>query len=161
MAIILNIDTAISTASLCLSKEALTLQFALNNNQQDHASWLHLAIKKVVTEAGIGVKALEAIAVMIGPGSYTGLRVGLSAAKGLCFALDIPLICINTLEAMAHASKNEEGDLFCPVIDARRMEVYTAFFNQEMEFERPTSAEVIEPGIFQVRFVKHGGCRPE
>jgi tRNA threonylcarbamoyladenosine biosynthesis protein TsaB len=133
MAIILNIDTAISTASLCLSKEALPLQFALNNNQQDHASWVHLAIKKVVTEAGLSVKALEAIAVTIGPGSYTGLRVGLSAAKGLCFALDIPLICINTLKVMAHAAKNEGGDLFCPVIDARRMEVFMAVYNKNME----------------------------
>ena len=106
------------------------LQFALNSNQQDHASWLHMAVKKVISDAGLGVKDLEAIAVTIGPGSYTGLRVGLSAAKGLCFALDIPLIAINTLDVMAHASKSEEADFYCPVIDARRMEVFTAVYNK-------------------------------
>jgi len=148
MAIILNIDTAISTASVCLSKEALSLQFALNGNQQDHASWLHLAIKTVIAGSGLSVKDLEAVAVTIGPGSYTGLRVGLSTAKGLCFALGIPLISINTLEVMAFAVKNGEADLFCPLIDARRMEVFMAVYNKKMEAIVSPCAMVVEENSF-------------
>lgn len=148
MAITLNIDTAISTASVCLSKEAQSLQFALNSNQQDHASWLHLAVKKVIADAGLSVKDLEAIAVTIGPGSYTGLRVGLSAAKGLCFALDIPLMAINTLDVMAHAIKDEEADFYCPVIDARRMEVFMAVYGKNMETITNPCAIIIDENSF-------------
>jgi tRNA threonylcarbamoyladenosine biosynthesis protein TsaB len=148
MAIILNIDTAISSASVCLSKEAQSLQFALNSTWQDHASWLHPAIKNCIAEAGMSVKDLEAIAVTIGPGSYTGLRVGLSAAKGLCFALDIPLISINTLEMMANAIMNEEADFYCPVIDARRMEVFMAVYNKNMETITSPCAMIIEENSF-------------
>jgi len=150
MAIILNIDTAISTASVCLSKDAHPLQLALNNNQQDHASWLHVAMKNVIARAGLSVNDLEAIAVTIGPGSYTGLRVGLSAAKGLCFALDIPLISINTLELMAFAVKNEEADLFCPLIDARRMEVFMAVYDKNMEAVIRPCAMIIEQNSFDL-----------
>lgn len=150
MAIILNIDTAISTASVCLSKEAQSLQFALNDIQQDHASWLHMAIKTIVADAGLSLKDLEAIAVTIGPGSYTGLRVGLSAAKGLCFALDIPLIGINTLDVMSDAIKNEEADFYCPVIDARRMEVFTAVYNKNMETVITPCAMIIEENSFEL-----------
>lgn len=151
MAITLNIDTAISTASVCLSKEAQSLQFALNSNQQDHASWLHIAVKKVIADAGLSVKDLEAIAVTIGPGSYTGLRVGLSAAKGLCFALDIPLMAINTLDVMAHAIKGEEADFYCPVIDARRMEVFMAVYGKKMETITNPCAMIIEENSFDVQ----------
>ncbi|MEP7373345.1 MAG: tRNA (adenosine(37)-N6)-threonylcarbamoyltransferase complex dimerization subunit type 1 TsaB [Chitinophagaceae bacterium] len=153
MAIILNIDTAISTASVCLSKEDQSLQFALNSNHQDHASWLHVAIKNVIAEAGMGVKDLEAMAVTIGPGSYTGLRVGLSTAKGLCFALGIPLICINTLEVMAYAVRNEEANLVCPVIDARRMEVFMAVYNKNMETIVSPCAMIIEENSFNSMLV--------
>jgi len=150
MAIILNIDTAINSASVCLSKEAKSLQFALNSDQKDHASWLHPAIQTVIAEAGMQTKDLEAIAVTIGPGSYTGLRVGLSAAKGLCFALNIPLISINTLELMAHTVKNEEADFFCPLIDARRMEVFMAVYNKNMEAVIKPCAMIIEKNSFDI-----------
>jgi tRNA threonylcarbamoyladenosine biosynthesis protein TsaB len=148
MAITLNIDTAISTASVCLSKEGQSLQFALNSNQQDHASWLHMAVKKVMADAGVGIKDLEAIAVTIGPGSYTGLRVGLSAAKGLCFALDIPLMAINTLDVMANAVQGEEADFYCPVIDARRMEVFMAVYGKNMETITNPCATIIDETSF-------------
>jgi tRNA threonylcarbamoyladenosine biosynthesis protein TsaB len=138
MARILNIDTAIDSASVCLAKEAMPLQFAINSNQRDHASWLHPAIQRTTADAGIALKDIEAVAVTIGPGSYTGLRVGLSAAKGLCFALNIPLICINTLELMAYAGIDTEADLVCPLIDARRMEVFMAVYNKNMQ-------EIIKP----------------
>src|ERR1051325_9884884 len=133
MALILNIDTAIETASICLSEDKNVLKFAINENQKDHAAWLSVAIKTLMKEAGIQLNQLNTIAVTIGPGSYTGLRVGLSAAKGLCYALNIPLITIGTLEMMAMAAKEEPVDLLCPMIDARRLEVFTAVYNKKME----------------------------
>lgn len=132
MAIILNIDTAVESASVCLAREARPVRFEINNKKKDHISWLHPAIERIIADEGLTINELQAVAVTIGPGSYTGLRVGLSAAKGLCFALDIPLIVINTLEMMAHATRNEDADLFCPMIDARRMEVFTAVYDKNL-----------------------------
>jgi tRNA threonylcarbamoyladenosine biosynthesis protein TsaB len=148
MAIILNIDTAVETASVCLSEEAHSLQLAMNSNQRDHASWLHPAIEKVIADAGLGISDLEAIAVSIGPGSYTGLRVGLSAAKGLCFVLGIPLIAIHTLEMMAYAIKDHEADLFCPLIDARRMEVFMAVYDKMLKSVIDPKAMIISSDSF-------------
>jgi tRNA threonylcarbamoyladenosine biosynthesis protein TsaB len=124
MAFILNINTAINPASVCLARDSQTLSFAQSTHQKEHASWLHLAVKQIIADAGIDFKDTEAIAVTAGPGSYTGLRIGLAAAKGLSFALDIPLIAINLLEIMAQAIRSEVADFFCPVVDARRMEVF-------------------------------------
>ena len=132
MAFILNIDTAVETASVCLANDSNPLHFSINSHQRDHASWLHPAVKKILSDAGIVAGRLDAIAVTIGPGSYTGLRVGLSAAKGFCFALGIPLISIPTLEMMAFAIKDEQADLYCPLIDVRRMEVFTAVYDAEL-----------------------------
>lgn len=138
MAYILNIDTALETASICLSKDGELIHFFENEKQRDHAAWLQPGIHKLLTEANIQLSELQAVAVSNGPGSYTGLRIGLSSAKGLCYALNIPLIAISTLDMMAAAAIKEEADLFCPMIDARRMEVYTAMYNKE-------SARVVEP----------------
>ena len=138
MAILLNIDTAVETASVCLSDNTEVLRLAINENQKDHAAWLHMAITDVVKNAGLAITDLNAVAISIGPGSYTGLRIGLATAKGLCYALKIPLISINTLKMMAHAVKNENNELICPLIDARRMEVFTAIYNNSLE-------EVIKP----------------
>lgn len=140
MAIILNIDTAIESASVCLAKGGDSLAFAVNSIQKDHAAWLHPEIQRILSDTGIHLKDIEAVAVTIGPGSYTGLRVGLSAAKGICFALNIPLICINTLELMARTAIDIEvrADLICPLIDARRMEVFMAAYTNTMQ-------EIIKP----------------
>lgn len=132
MAIILNIDTAVEAASICLAQNSKSLQFNMNSQQKDQASWMHLAIQKMIWDEGIDIRQLEAVAVTVGPGSYTGLRVGLSAAKGICFALNIPLISISTLEMMAFAVKDQALDLICPMIDARRMEVYTAVYDKNL-----------------------------
>lgn len=148
MAIILNIDTAIESASVCLAKEGQSLHFAINSDQRDHASWLHATIQKILLETGTNLKDIEAVAVTIGPGSYTGLRVGLSTAKGLCFALNIPLIVINTLEMMAYAVKNDEADFICPLIDARRMEVFMAVYSKKMDEIVKPVAMIIEPDSF-------------
>ncbi len=148
MAIILNIDTAVESASVCLAKDTQPVQFTINNNQRDHASWLHSSIQKIISDTGLTTKDIEAIAVTIGPGSYTGLRVGLSAAKGLCYALNIPLIAINTLEIIATGVKEDQADMICPLIDARRMEVFMAVYDKQMQEIIKPCAMIIEPGSF-------------
>ena len=138
MSLLLNIDTAVDTASVCLSKDTEVIKLTVNKNQKDHASWLHIAINEVIRDAGMTISNLNGVAISIGPGSYTGLRIGLSSAKGLCYALNIPLITVGTLEMMAHAVRNNLIDLVCPLIDARRMEVFTAVYDNSFR-------EVIKP----------------
>jgi tRNA threonylcarbamoyladenosine biosynthesis protein TsaB len=155
MAIILNIDTALKTASVCLSSDEKPIKTEINENQNDHASWLHSAISKLLKESGFQMNALEAVAVSIGPGSYTGLRIGLSAAKGLCYALNIPLITVSTLKMMASAIKDEAEDLICPMIDARRMEVFTAVYDQSLNEIVPPSAMIIDKESFSELLQSH------
>jgi tRNA threonylcarbamoyladenosine biosynthesis protein TsaB len=132
MNLILNIDTALDTASVCLSEDGKVLQLSFSENQKDHASWLHVEIAGLLQKSGNRIRDLNAVAVSIGPGSYTGLRVGLAAAKGFCYALDIPLITINSLKIIAFAVKDEAIDIICPLIDARRMEVFTAVYDKDL-----------------------------
>lgn len=138
MAILLHIDTAVEKASVCISNDDNPIGLAINENQKDHAAWLHTAIADLIKKAGLKINDLEAVSISIGPGSYTGLRIGLSAAKGLCYALNIPLITIGTLEIMAHAVKRQAGELICPLIDARRMEVFTAVYDASWQ-------EIVKP----------------
>jgi len=141
MPLILNIDTATEFASVCLAKDEEVLMLISNNEQKNHASFLQPAIKKIFEQTGYTLNRIDVVAVSNGPGSYTGLRVGLSSAKGLCFALNKPLILLNTLEIMASGciqSYQKEatmgGDLrFCPMIDARRMDVFAAVYTTKME----------------------------
>ncbi|MBL7742467.1 MAG: tRNA (adenosine(37)-N6)-threonylcarbamoyltransferase complex dimerization subunit type 1 TsaB [Chitinophagaceae bacterium] len=145
MAIFLNIDTTEETASVCLSDNAESIAFIKNADQKDHAAWLHKAIQSMINDSGIGLRDINAVAVSIGPGSYTGLRVGLSAAKGLCYALNIPLIAINSLKLIAYAAKSSNTDLICPMIDARRMEVFTALYNCSLtEINKPEAVIINE-----------------
>ena len=142
MALILNIDTALDKAYISLAENKKGLRYAINETTKDHAAWMQPAIDKLIKESGCRIADLNAIGVSIGPGSYTGLRIGLSTAKGLCFALKIPLITINTLEIMAFSAVNDiethDPDLFsqnlfiCPMIDARRMEVFAAVYNSSL-----------------------------
>jgi tRNA threonylcarbamoyladenosine biosynthesis protein TsaB len=132
MALLLHIDTALETARVIISENEIPLAEATNDNQKDHAAWLHEAVKKLFAETAKTLNGLNAISVNIGPGSYTGLRVGLSAAKGFCYALDIPLIALNALELIASVATGAEKDTWiCPMIDARRMEVFTALYDNE------------------------------
>jgi len=127
----------VSGASICLSKNEQLLAFDSNEEARESAAWLHVAIRDLVAKQGLTLKDLSAIAVSAGPGSYTGLRVGLATAKGLCYILNIPLITLSTLKLMASAIRGEEG-LLCPMIDARRMEVFTAVYDRELaEIEAP------------------------
>jgi tRNA threonylcarbamoyladenosine biosynthesis protein TsaB len=129
---ILNIDTAVVSASLCLSKDDEVLKLKINPSQKDHASWIHVAIKEMMEDAGISLQELDAIAVSSGPGSYTGLRVSMATAKGLCYALQKPLITVGTLKMMAVAAMDTTTELLCPMIDARRMEVFTAVYDHSL-----------------------------
>jgi tRNA threonylcarbamoyladenosine biosynthesis protein TsaB len=145
---ILHINTALETASVSLAKNGAVIIERRNDVQKEHASFLHLAIDEVIHEVGITLKNLDAVAVINGPGSYTGLRVGLAAAKGICYGLSVPLITVNTLEWMAEACKKEETDLFCPMIDARRMEVFTALYNHSLEEISQPSSLILQPESF-------------
>lgn len=117
------------------------------NSNYSHAERLHLFIEDVINEANITSQDLDAIAVSKGPGSYTGLRIGVSTAKGLCYALDIPLISVPTLEALANQVKIE-GGIIIPMLDARRMEVYSAVFNEKNSQIRETLAQVLDKNSF-------------
>ena len=148
MAYILNIETATTNCSVSLSFEGETLVLKEDyNNNYSHAERLHLYIDAVLKEANIKASQLDAIAVSKGPGSYTGLRIGVSAAKGLCFALNKPLIAISTLEALAHQVNISEG-IIVPMLDARRLEVYSAIFDANYEQIRETQAQVLDETSF-------------
>jgi tRNA threonylcarbamoyladenosine biosynthesis protein TsaB len=148
MSLILNIDTALDNASLCLSEEGNVLQLSSCENQQDHASWLHAEMVEIFQKCGHGINDLNAVAVSIGPGSYTGLRVGMAAAKGLCYALHIPLITVTSLKIIAFAVKDEAIHMICPLIDARRMEVFTALYDKEMQEKISPYALVVDEKNF-------------
>lgn len=145
MALILNIDTAIETASVSLAKEGRELSIVKNEKQKDHAAWLHLAIKEIFEKNNLELKNVDAIAVTGGPGSYTGLRIGMATAKGICYGLNKPLITLNTLQVMANAAREESTDLLCPMIDARRMEVFTALYSKDLQIiKKPAAIELNE-----------------
>ena len=147
MAFILNIETSTKNCSVSVAKDGKTIVLKeLNDGGYSHAEKLHEFIKEVIAEAGIQFSDLKAIAVSKGPGSYTGLRIGVSAAKGLCFALNIPLIAINTLESLAQSISLIEG-FKIPLLDARRMEVYSAVFKDNNSV-RNVEAEIIDATSF-------------
>lgn len=148
MAYILSIETATTNCSVSLSRKGKTLVLKEDNSKNySHAENLHVFIDAVLKEAGITANHLDAIAISKGPGSYTGLRIGVSAAKGLCFALDVPLIAVATLENLAHQVICNEG-VIVPMLDARRLEVYTATFDSQYNDMRPTEAKILDENAF-------------
>ena len=148
MAFILNIETATTNCSVSLSKEGKTIVLKEDNDKSySHAERLHVYIDEVLKEANINSKKLDAISVSKGPGSYTGLRIGVSAAKGLCFALDKPLISIPTLDALAHQVKMDDG-IIVSMLDARRMEVYSAIYDSNYNEIRETQAQILDETSF-------------
>lgn len=149
MSLILNIDTAVTGSSVCLASNGINLLCKVNPEHRDSASWLHTAIQSIFKVAGKDLSSVDAIAVSAGPGSYTGLRVGMATAKGLCYALNKPLITLPTLKVMASTALNLEADLFCPMIDARRMEVFTATYNNQLEELEPARNLVIDENSFR------------
>lgn len=150
MALILNLETATTNCSVCLSLKGEVVSIRENNTPNySHAEQLHVFIKECMDESGFSMTDLDAIAVSKGPGSYTGLRIGVSAAKGLCYALDIPLISIATLKSLAGQLDVSNGEFIIPVLDARRMEVYSAVFDTDFNQIRETQAEVVSKQSFQ------------
>lgn len=149
--IILNIDTAQEIATVSISINGEIIGIKQNAQQNNHAAFLHPAIQVLSEELNTPFGKLSAVAVVIGPGSYTGLRVGLSAAKGLCFALKIPLIGVVSLQAMAHAValKFPQFDMYWPMIDARRMEVFTALYNNSNNPIISPKAEILQDKLWK------------
>ena len=152
MALILNLETATTVCSVALAKDHQLLAMKELNDDYTHAENLTRFIEDVFKEAGHTLKQLDAISISKGPGSYTGLRIGVSTAKGLCYSLDKPLIALNTLQHSAYACSQKHGqqnDLFCPMIDARRMEVYCAIYDKNNHPIRSTTAEIIDEHSFE------------
>lgn len=145
MATILNIETATKNCSVSLSNngEVIALK-ELNEGQFSHAEKLHTFIENVIVDAGITLRNIDAVSVSKGPGSYTGLRIGVSTAKGLCFSLNKPLLSVETLTILANAIEVSENEFIIPLIDARRMEVYSAIFDHNHQMIKETSAEIID-----------------
>lgn len=149
MSIILNIETATKNCSVALAKEGETMACKEIAEQNfSHAEKLHVFIEELLAENNLQFSDLNAIAVSQGPGSYTGLRIGVSSAKGFCYALNIPMIAIDTLQLLAKQIQIE-GGIIIPMIDARRMEVFTAFYDQNLNQIRSTQAEIIDETSYQ------------
>src|ERR1700736_6573746 len=146
MSLILQIETATTSCSVALARDGNVLGFKEVNERGIHAELITLFVEELIKRAKLQYTDIDAVAVSCGPGSYTGLRIGISTAKGLCFALDRPLIAIETLDAMASGLINmneyreKDNLLLCPMIDARRMEVYTALFTTRGIKVKPTTA---------------------
>lgn len=152
MATILCIETSTSVCSVSLTQDGVAIINEINYNERSHATSLSPMIQRILdrtVEMGI---MIDAVAVSCGPGSYTGLRIGVSTAKGVCYGKDLPLIAINTLKLIGYTvraqTKQNNEALYCPMIDARRMEVYTCLFDQDLSLVQDISAKIIEEDSF-------------
>lgn len=146
--IILHIDTSIDKGSFCISDNEQLLDYGENERRNEQSAWLHTAIGESFHRIGLRPSDLDAVSVSNGPGSYTGLRIGLATAKGLCYALNKPLICLSTLEILASTVKEDAVDLICPMIDARRMEVFTACYSKDLKIIKEPFATILTPECF-------------
>ncbi|RXG31665.1 tRNA (adenosine(37)-N6)-threonylcarbamoyltransferase complex dimerization subunit type 1 TsaB [Leeuwenhoekiella marinoflava] len=155
MALILCLETTTTNCSVAIAKDGEIIGFKEDMGlDYSHAERLHAYIEEVLLQAEVAQSQLDAVAVSKGPGSYTGLRIGVSSAKGLCFALDIPLISTNTLKALALQARGEAIQNIIPVLDARRMEVYSAIYSSELEELREIQAQVIDESSFASALAK-------
>ncbi len=146
--ILLHIETSTTVCSVALSENGQCIFSKSNDEGMNHAALLSVFIAEALETIKPSGKIIDAVAVSSGPGSYTGLRIGVSTAKGLCYGYGIPLIAVSTLEVLTVAAlkvaTDTENALFCPMIDARRMEVYAAFYNAKAEIKREISADIID-----------------
>jgi tRNA threonylcarbamoyladenosine biosynthesis protein TsaB len=159
MSLILQIDTATEKAHVSLARDGRVLQQLRSDSQKDHASFLQPAIGQLVKEEGVTLNDIDAVSVTMGPGSYTGLRVGMASAKGLCYVLNKPLIALNTLEVIALSTMHAAGaqdaaTLFCPMIDARRMEVFTALYDSSRQLILEPCAMILDNTSFNTELEK-------
>ncbi|WP_421917822.1 tRNA (adenosine(37)-N6)-threonylcarbamoyltransferase complex dimerization subunit type 1 TsaB [Marinifilum sp.] len=158
MALLLNIETSTAVCSVALGKDGKLLALKENKEGMKHASNLTIFVENILNENNLTIADLDGVAISMGPGSYTGLRIGVSTAKGICYGAGIPLIAVSTLQSMTKALHdtsnvsdsliNKEKALYCPMIDARRMEVYTAFYNSNAKLIREISADIIDENSF-------------
>jgi tRNA threonylcarbamoyladenosine biosynthesis protein TsaB len=149
LAYILNIETATKNCSVSIAKnDQIVALVELNDGSYSHSENLHSFIQQALKESNLKRTDLDAVAVSMGPGSYTGLRIGVSAAKGLCFALDIPMIAIPTLEILAQGVRESCGFII-PLLDARRMEVYSCIFKADHTLVRDVAAQIVDASSFQ------------
>ncbi|EAP87309.1 tRNA (adenosine(37)-N6)-threonylcarbamoyltransferase complex dimerization subunit type 1 TsaB [Croceibacter atlanticus] len=162
MALILSIETSTTNCSVALGKDGVLVSLKEDyNDQYSHAERLHVFIMEILEENKKKLSELDAIAISKGPGSYTGLRIGVSTTKGLCFSLDKPLISIGTLNSLAHQI-NSDG-LIVPMLDARRMEVFSSIYNSDFKLQREIEAQILDETSFveelnlgKVTFVGNG-----
>jgi tRNA threonylcarbamoyladenosine biosynthesis protein TsaB len=158
MALLLNIETSTAICSVALGKDGELLALKENKEGMKHASHLTVFIENILKENSLSISDLDGVAISMGPGSYTGLRIGVSTAKGICYGAGIPLVAVSTLQSMTKALqdssnllqevKNSDEVYFCPMIDARRMEVYTALYDSKGEMVKEISAEIIDENSF-------------
>ncbi|MFT5819057.1 MAG: tRNA threonylcarbamoyladenosine biosynthesis protein TsaB [Crocinitomix sp.] len=158
MGLILCLETATKVCSLSLARDGVEVA-TINHFSENysHSERLNGLLLDLLKQTNISLNDLDAVAISEGPGSYTGLRIGTSTAKGLCYALDIPLIAINSLKALAF-EKSQQGTLICPMFDARRMEVYSAIFDADMNELETTRAVVIDEISYQNFLAEHPVC---
>ncbi|MBX2930838.1 MAG: tRNA (adenosine(37)-N6)-threonylcarbamoyltransferase complex dimerization subunit type 1 TsaB [Chitinophagaceae bacterium] len=166
MALLLHIDTATESAGIYLSENNQLIASEQNHEQKNHASFIQPAIQKILQQQNKSLHNIDAVSVVNGPGSYTGLRVGLASAKGICYALNKPLITLNTLHIMAYTihhniqhilpeNNHSTPILYCPMIDARRMEVYCALYNQHLQEVFKPTALIIHEQTFSEELNQH------
>ena len=146
MALLLAVETTTKNCSVALFENSNLIKLKeQNSDEYSHAEQLTLFIEEVVEKSNITLKEIDGISLSKGPGSYTGLRIGTSTAKGLCYSLDIPLISVSTLKAMAFGmSKKKDYKLYCPMIDARRMEVFASIYDQSNNEVREIRADIVD-----------------
>ncbi len=149
MALLLSIETSTSICSIALHRDGELISSKDIYGEKSHSEELTVMIENVLKEQTLSYQELSGIVVSSGPGSYTGLRIGTSTAKGLCFALDIPLLSVSTLEAIAHQAITENFDLICPMLDARRMEVYCMLLDTELDEVKEVHAKIIDENSFK------------
>lgn len=160
MSIILNIDTTSEKAHVSLAENGVVLNCIYSESQKEHAAFLQSGILQLTKVTGIKLTGIDAVALTAGPGSYTGLRVGMASAKGLCFALKKPLITMSTLEVLTLSALhlfpgNNEPALLCPMIDARRMEVFTAIYTGSLSIHLPPAALILDESSFAEDLLKN------
>jgi tRNA threonylcarbamoyladenosine biosynthesis protein TsaB len=153
MSLILNIETATTVCSVALAQDGVLLALEETSEKNSHSAVVTILIDKVMKDAGKALSDLDAVAVSMGPGSYTGLRIGTATAKGLCYSLEKPLIGVSTLQAIAvplppSPSPKGAGAVYCPMLDARRMEVYCALYNEKLEEVMAPAAMIITEDSF-------------
>lgn len=152
MATFLLIYTATAHASVCMGKDGAVIACLETTDQKSHASFIQPAIETLCKQTGIGLNSIDAVAISIGPGSYTGLRVGMATAKGIAYAIGKPLIGINTLQIIAAAAKHKyanQHSAICTLLDARRMEVFTGIYAHNLEPLTPSTALILDPLSFK------------